>query len=152
MLFEEEEMSRQSRPHATPTEGRGAYNVHSALQASGGALAIPWLEDAARRIPIDPTERPLVVVDYGSSQGKNSLAPLRAAISALRSRSSGDRPLLVFHTDLPANDFSELFRVLQDDPDSYLLGKQRVFSYATGRSFCQQLFPTSVGVPTPRCG
>lgn len=149
-------MSHQPEPHATAMEGKGAYNVHSALQASGGAVAVPWFEEAARLVPIDRNEGPLVIADYGSSQGKNSLEPIRAAISVLRARSSRDRPLLVYHTDLPANDFGELFRVLEDDPNSYLLGEQSVFSYAAGRSFYRQLFhgttSTLVGVPSPRCG
>ena len=69
-------MSDEPRPHVTAMESKGAYNTHAALQATGGALAVPWLEEAARRITLD-AERPLVIADYGSSQRKNSLAPLR---------------------------------------------------------------------------
>jgi SAM dependent carboxyl methyltransferase len=134
-------MSDEPRLHFTAMEGKGAYNTHAALQASGGALAVPSLEEAARRISLDFAERPLVIADYGSSQGKNSLAPLRAAISVLRTRVSRERPILVFHTDLPANDFNELFGVVEDDPNSYLRGEPHVFPSAIGRSFYRQLFP-----------
>jgi hypothetical protein len=34
----------------------------------------------------------------------------------------------VSHTDLPANDFSELFRLLQDDPKSYLQREPHVLA------------------------
>ena len=141
MRLGKDEMPDEPRPHVAPMEGKGAYNTHAALQATGGALAVPWLEEAARRITLDSAERPLVIADYGSSQGKNSLAPLRAAISVLRTRISRERPILVCHTDLPANDFSELFDVLEDDPNSYLRGEPHVFPSAIGRSFYRELFP-----------
>jgi hypothetical protein len=121
-------------------QGKGAYNTYAALQATGGALAVPWLEEAARQITLDSAERPLFIADYGSSQGKNSLAPIRTAISVL-TRLPRERPILVCHADLPANDFSELFRVLEGDPDSYLKGEPHVFPSAIGRSFYRQLFP-----------
>ena len=106
-------MSDEPRPHVSSMEGKGAYNIHAALQATGGSLAVPWLEEAARRIALDAAERPLVIADYGSSQGKNSLAPLRAAISG----------------------------VLEDNPNSYLRAEPHVFPSAIGRSFYRELFP-----------
>ena len=54
------------------TEDHGSYNKHSATQAAGGALALPLLEKAARDLVLDPDDRPVVIADYGSSQGKNS--------------------------------------------------------------------------------
>ena len=43
------------------------------------------------------------------SQGKNSLAPMRAAIKALRTRLGPDHPIFVVHIDQAANDFNTLF-------------------------------------------
>ena len=51
------------------------------------------------------------------------------------------KPALVFHTDLPSNDFTSLFRVLDDDPDSYLSGSPGVYSAAVGRSFFGTILP-----------
>ena len=135
------EMSDTPTRHVSAMEGKGAYNRHAAIPAAGGALAIPLLEEAARRIPLDAGDRPVVVADYGSSQGKNSLAPMRAAIVTLRARIGPERPVLVYHTDLPGNDFSELFSLLETDPDSYLRAGPNVFPYAIGRSFYQSVFP-----------
>jgi hypothetical protein len=67
-------------------KGKGFYNKNAAIPASGGALALPLLEEAARLILLDDGDRPIVVADYGSSEGKNSLAPMRAAIAVLRAR------------------------------------------------------------------
>lgn len=49
---------------------------------------------------LEPEDRPVVIADYGSSQGKNSLAPMGVAI--LRERVGPSRPTLVFHIDAPS--------------------------------------------------
>jgi SAM dependent carboxyl methyltransferase len=101
------------------------------------------LEQSAKMIELDVGERPIVLADYGSSEGQNSLAPMRAAIAVLRVRVGQQRPILVYHTDLPANDFSSLFQVLHRHPDSYLRGEQNVFPNAIGRSFYQRVLPSN---------
>ena len=123
------------------TEEHGSYNQHSATEAAGGALALPLLEKAARDLVLDPDDRPVVVADYGSSQGKNSLAPIRAAIAILRKRTSARRPICVVHVDLAENDFSTLFGVLHSSADSYLSQDQDVFPSAVGRSFYRPVLP-----------
>jgi SAM dependent carboxyl methyltransferase len=127
-------------PSAAVMEGKGFYNQHATIPAAGGALALPLLEQAAKRIELDGT-RPIVLADYGSSEGQNSLAPMRTAIAVLRTRVGQERPILVYHTDLPDNDFSSLFRVLHNHPDSYLRNEQNVFPSVVGRSFYQHILP-----------
>ena len=87
-------MSDGARAHVSAMEGQGAYNRHAAIPAAGGSFAIPLLEEAARQITLNSGDRPIVIADYGSSQGKNSLAPMQAAIAALRSRVGRERPIL----------------------------------------------------------
>ena len=128
-------------PSSGAMEGRGAYNKHAKLPASGGAFALPHWERAAQSIPLDPGNQPIVIADYGSSQGKNSLAPMRKAIEVLRTRLGPDRPILIYHEDLPANDFNALFEVLDKDPNSYALSEPNVYSCAIGRSFYQSVLP-----------
>ena len=86
-----------------------------------------------------PGDRPIVIADYGSCEGKNSLAPMRAAIAVLRARAGQRRPIFVYHTDLPANDFSTMFEMLESDPDSYVRGERNVFPSAIGRLFYHAL-------------
>lgn len=124
-------------------EGNGFYNKFAAIPAAGGALALPLLDQAARLIDLEPSERPIVIADYGSSEGKNSLGPMRAAVAVLRARAGLKRPIFVYHTDLPANDFNTLFGVLESDPDSYVRGERNVFPSAIGRSFYQPVLPPS---------
>jgi cyclopropane-fatty-acyl-phospholipid synthase len=121
-------------------QGGGFYNRNSGLQAANLTSALSLFEAAARSIPIDGAG-PLVVADYGSSQGRNSLRPIRAAIETLRARGGAGRPVEVIHTDLPSNDFASLFTMLSDDPDSYLAGQTDVFASAVGRSYFDPILP-----------
>jgi len=123
------------------TEGNSAYNKHASLQAAGAALALPLLEKAAGAIDLGPPEQPVVIADYGSSQGRNSLAPMRSAIGILRRRAGPDRPILVFHSDQPANDFNALFETLGSDPGEYVGADRNVFPCAIGRSFYGNVLP-----------
>ncbi|HEY5410364.1 MAG TPA: hypothetical protein VIJ94_06525, partial [Caulobacteraceae bacterium] len=124
----------------TAMEGGGFYNRNSNLQAAGIALALPLLETATDAIPVEGAA-PLVVADYGCSQGRNSMRPMRLAIDTLRRRIGPDRPIEVIHTDLPSNDFTSLFTTLSEDPASYLAGQPRVFPSAIGRSYFEPILP-----------
>jgi len=123
-------------------EGKGAYNRNAKLPEGGAAVALPLLEKAVRSIGLGSGDQPVVIADYGSSQGKNSLAPLRVAIKTLRSRVGQDRSIFAYHIDQPANDFNSLFEVLAVDPDRYVLDEPNVFPSAIGRSFYGQVLPT----------
>jgi SAM dependent carboxyl methyltransferase len=122
-------------------EGGGSYNLHARVPAGGGTLALPFLEQAAKNIPIGGAEQAIVIADYGSSQGKNSLAPMRAAIKVLRTRVGPDRPILVEHVDQAGNDFNTLFDVLHRDPERYSVGDPNIFPSAIGRSFYETVLP-----------
>jgi hypothetical protein len=110
------------------------------MQAAGIELVLPFWTEAARAIPF--ADEPLVIADYGASQGRNSMAPIRMAIAALRERAGADRPVEVIHTDLPSNDYASLFTTLDADPDSYMAGATGVFPSAVGRSYFDQILPT----------
>ena len=136
-------MTDVSRPATGGMEGDGAYNRHATVQAAGNAMALLHAQAAARKVEIEPGNEPIVIADYGSSQGKNSLAPMRTAIETLRSRVGTDRSFMVFHVDLPVNDFNTLFRTLDLDPDSYAHDAANVHACGIGRSFYQNVLPPS---------
>jgi len=121
-------------------EGRGFYNRNSALQASGISLLLPIWASVCQTVAC--AGEPLVIVDYASSQGRNSMAPMRMAIEELRRRTGHEAPIEVIHTDLPSNDFPSLFNALQDDESSYMAGLANVFPAAIGRSYFQPLLPS----------
>ncbi|MBL9148199.1 MAG: SAM-dependent methyltransferase [Phycisphaerae bacterium] len=133
--------TREKGPTPAPMEGGGAYNRHSQVQASGLEPAVEWLVEAARRVAIPPSPAVPVVADWGSSQGRNSMRPMRSALQALRERAGADRAIVVAHTDLPGNDFAGLFRTLDHDPASYLRSDPSAFPVAVGRSFYGPTLP-----------
>ncbi|MBV8069349.1 MAG: hypothetical protein JO270_05550 [Acidobacteriaceae bacterium] len=134
-------MSHVTVPAHGVMEGKGAYNKHATIPASGAVLALPFLERASQEVTLGNEPDPIVIADYGSSQGKNSLRPMRVAIRNLRPRVSPNRPVFVFHIDQPTNDFNCLFEVLSSDPDRYALDEAHVFPCAIGRSFYEQVLP-----------
>ncbi|MDP9167305.1 MAG: class I SAM-dependent methyltransferase [Actinomycetota bacterium] len=119
-----------------------SYTAASRLQAAGLHPAITLFEQSAAVVPIPRSPRPIVIADYGASTGHNSLLPIGAAISVLRSRTRTEHSILVTHTDVPDNDFTALFRTLSDDPDTYLRRDEKSFASAVGRSFYNQILPS----------
>jgi SAM dependent carboxyl methyltransferase len=126
-----------------PMEGHGFYNRSSRVQAAGLSPAITLFERAARTVTLPEPPRPIVIADYGSSEGRNSLNPMAVAIDALRERVGLERAISVVHTDMAENDFTALFRTLANDPNSYLRGDAAVFCSAIGRSFYEQILPAN---------
>ncbi len=70
------QMSNEREPSHGVMEGGGSYNRNARIPAGGGNLALPFLEQAVQNITLDRGDEPIVIADYGSSQGKNSLAPI----------------------------------------------------------------------------
>jgi SAM dependent carboxyl methyltransferase len=128
-------------PATGAMEGGGAYNKHAKLQAGASASALPSWKRAVERFALDCGDQPVVIADYGSSQGKNSLAPMRAAVEIVRLRAGQDRPIFVHHVDLAINDFNALFALLTSEPDCYGRPESKVYSCAVGRSFYESVLP-----------
>ncbi len=121
--------------------GKGFYNENSRVQQSASAFALPLLVEAADSAPLPAAgQGSFVVADYGSSQGRNSLLPMRTVVEHIRHRDA-DVAIEVVHNDLPDNDFSALFRTVAISDQSYMVGATRTFSSAVGRSFFERIFP-----------
>ncbi|OBB13542.1 SAM-dependent methyltransferase [Mycolicibacterium setense] len=110
---------------------------------AGMSSAIKLLELAARTVPIPDPPLPIVVADYGAGTAQNSMQPINAAIAALRARTRPEHSILVTHTDTADNDFSTMFRILEEDPQSYRHKDSATFSSAIGRSFYGQILPSN---------
>ncbi len=117
--------------------GAGVYNRHSGLQHANLHSALPLWEEAVGTIAAN-SEGLVRIVDYGASQGRNSLLPMGTAIDLVR-KHDGQRPLEIIHTDLPSNDYTSLFELLATESDSYLAGRSDVFPMAVGRSYFEQI-------------
>src|SRR5258708_38807653 len=103
-----------------PMEGHGAYNRSSLVQAAGSSPAVPLLEKAAQQVSLPAAPEPVVIVDYGSAEGRNPLLPLSVAICILRGRIGPERPVSGVPTHLPGNGFDPPFHKLVFHPRSCL--------------------------------
>lgn len=98
-----------------------------------------------------PVEEPFVLVDYGSAEGRNSVAACSAALHELfatRASASGDdvaagrsaaagRAISITHVDLPDTAWTNLFRLAA----RAYAELPNVFYAAVGRSFYEQVLP-----------
>jgi SAM dependent carboxyl methyltransferase len=119
-------MSEQLRISQSVMEGGGAYHRHARHQTAAASAAGQFLERAISNLALDPGAEPIVIADYGSSQGRNSQAPMSAAIRSLRPRLTPAQPIFVYHVDQPSNDFNTLFEVL-GAPESYARNNATIF-------------------------
>eukprot|EP00455_Lapot_gusevi_P046517 TRINITY_DN613_c0_g1_i12.p1 TRINITY_DN613_c0_g1~~TRINITY_DN613_c0_g1_i12.p1 ORF type:complete len:360 (-),score=76.91 TRINITY_DN613_c0_g1_i12:136-1215(-) len=134
-------------------KGGGHYNNNSAPQGAAVEVSLSLIREAMQHIKFAvPSHQPVYIADLGSSQGKNSLAPIGVLIEEIRRLTHGDAQdykdmaspsIVVVHEDLPSNDFSALFSLVQSTPTSYLHQYPNVFVLASGRSFYHQLLPDS---------
>ena len=122
-------------------QGGGFYNRHSSLQDAAIRKVLPLWREALEGAAL--ANRDVTIVDYGSSEGRNSMAPIGAAIDCVRQRTNDAASISVIHTDLPGNDFSTLFRTLIENEDSYLKRGAGIYPSAIGRSYFEQIVPAN---------
>jgi hypothetical protein len=143
---------------ATSMKGGGYYDRNSSIQASTNATAIPLIQKAIEEMDMPAAGQAFTLVDYGSSEGKNSAEAVASAISSLQ-KIRGDEPISIVHNDLFTNDFNRLFYNIYQNPeasylfrsapsssDSSAISGQRqknVFVTASGTSFYEQVMPSS---------
>jgi hypothetical protein len=95
-------------PSTTGMKPGGYYNTHSDSQRLTIDAYLPWLLEAVADLPAPTaTNAPLYLLDLGSSQGRNAIHAMRRVVEAIRKRSAA--PVCVFFSDLPTNDFNQLF-------------------------------------------
>lgn len=91
-------------------------------------------------------EGPFAIADYGAADGGTSIDMMRKAVARIR-KSAPERQITISYTDLPHNDFSVLFQLLQGVLPGYEadpLGKlPNVFTFGSGTTFYRQIFPDS---------
>ena len=83
---------------------------------------------------------PIRIVDYGCSEGRNSLLTFSEAFAEYRKISN--RAVEILHTDLPDNSWSTVYHTINDSEESYLK-LPNIFYSTLGRSFFSQVVPSS---------
>jgi gibberellin A4 carboxyl methyltransferase len=128
-----------AQPVTSGMVGHGFYNRHSAPQWAAIAHVLPWLDAVAASLHLAKTPPTTVgLADFGCSEGRNSIAVMQRLVVALRQRTS--RPIQTIHSDLPTNDYSELFRGLRPQ-DQSVFASPETYSAAVGGSMFEQLLP-----------
>lgn len=118
--------------------GQGFYNKNSAPQLSAISFVLPWLDDAVDGMGLSDQSPAIVLADFGCSEGSNSITVMERLITACRKHSN--RPIQTIHSDLPTNDFSELFLRLSSNEGTGF-ADDNVFSSAVGGSMFDSLLP-----------
>ncbi len=125
-------------------KGAGYYS-----QSTRGAKdvidnATGMLVEAVAAIPEPPANTPLQIADFGAADGGTSKKAIRETVVALRNRFPG-RQILVTYTDLPSNDYSNLFKnilgLTEDQDNNYYTEFQDILVHACGIGFHRQLLP-----------
>jgi hypothetical protein len=78
---------------------------------------------------------PLIIADFGSSSGRNSIRIMKLIIEYLEKTNKLRGLPLIIHNDLPTNDWTRFFQLLAND-NSYQ-------GLANGRSFYEQCLPNN---------
>ena len=118
----------------------GFYDSHSKGQANVIRNAHGLITGAMETVPLPAPGMPFTIVDYGCSEGKNSLSAVGYIIDNVRSRRAG-QAVVAFHNDIPQNNFNALCSHFLE-PD-YLAMKSAgpLFSFAAPGSFFEQVMP-----------
>ena len=125
----------------------GYYDQHSDAQRATIDAFLPWLLESLTELPGQLLDRsPVVLLDLGSSHGGNAIHAMRRLVETLRKRTSS--PAWVFFSDLPTNDFNQLFANLFP-PGSTAFPEIGVFPAAiAGSAYKPVVPPRSVHVAT----
>ena len=105
--------------------------------------ASPLVLAAVEALELDPAAaRPIGLADFGTADGGTSMEMIGRTLAALRARAP-ERPMVLTYTDLPSNDFSQLFRNTQGlgTAGDHLSGYEGLHVFASGTSFYRPILP-----------
>jgi hypothetical protein len=125
-------------PATTGMKGSGYYDRHSGAQLSSMQALGGWVDEAVATLPLPDSGRPVTVLDLGSSEGHNAVQLMRSIVKGLRRRTG--QPLRTIFSDLPTNNFNQLFANLERARrDGHFPAE--VYPGAVGGSFFGPLLP-----------
>jgi SAM dependent carboxyl methyltransferase len=122
-------------------KGAGYYSKATTGARDVINLAIPLILGAIDRMQLVDDGTSLRVADMGCADGGTSMEMWREVLAYMR-RKLPSRPIEIVYTDLPRNDFSQLFRTIHNQTDikSYYAELDEIYPMASGTSFHQRIF------------
>jgi SAM dependent carboxyl methyltransferase len=123
-------------------KGSGYYSKATAGARDTINRATHLVLEAIERMPIADGQTPLRVADFGAADGGTSVDMWRCALAELRKKAP-QRPIEICYTDLPRNDFAQLFRMIHGQTEivSYYKQFDNLYVFASGTSFHEAIFP-----------
>ena len=125
--------------------GAGYYSANTVGAKAVIDAAADLVLEALESMPLKGT-MPFAIADYGAADGGTSIDMMRKAIARIR-KDAPERQIAITYTDLPHNDFSVLFQLLQGLLPAYkdnpLALQPNVFTFGSGMGFYRQIFPDS---------
>lgn len=125
-------------------KGAGYYSKATTGAREAINLAAPLVLEAISRMGLVDDGTKIRVADMGCADGGTSIEMWGRVLGELR-RGLPSRPIEIVYTDLPRNDFSQLFRTIHNQTDiaSYYGELDEVYPFASGTSFHQKIFPAN---------
>lgn len=123
-------------------KGSGYYS----LATTGAKIvidgAMPLIEGALDAMGIEDDGQVFAMADMGCADGGTSIDMAGNALRYVRAKAPS-RPLTMTYTDLPRNDFSQVFHNVHGltDLPGYAPEIDNLYVYASGTSFHQRIFP-----------
>ena len=98
--------------------------------------------DAVDRMSLSDDRAMFRVTDMGAADGGTSVDLWRKVLAHVRAKAAF-RPIEMIYTDLPRNDFSQVFQMIHGltDIKSYYDEIDNLYVYASGTSFHQPIVP-----------
>lgn len=135
-------MSQKSTAGFMSMKGAGYYSKatvgakHVMDNASGMVI------DAVDRMNLSDNGAMFRVTDMGAADGGTSVDLWRKVLAHVRAKAAS-RPIEMIYTDLPRNDFSQVFQMIHGltDIKSYYDEIDNLYVYASGTSFHQPIVP-----------
>lgn len=123
-------------------KGAGYYSAATLGAKHVMDNAAPLILDALARMDPKDDGSPFVVTDMGCADGGTSLDMLARVLRDVRVRCP-NRPIEMIYTDLPRNDFSQLFQAVHGltGLETYATELEDVHVYASATSYHRQITP-----------
>jgi hypothetical protein len=123
-------------------KGDGYYSKATTGAKDVIDAAAPLILEAVGRMQLSGLARPFRCTDMGCADGGTSVGMWSRVLGSVRAKAPS-RPIEIVYTDLPRNDFSQLFRMLhgQTATPSYYGKIPGVFPFASATSFHQAIVP-----------
>ena len=115
---------------------RTGYNENSSPQLMAAEISIEHIRQAINTLNKKDSSSPFMIADFGASHGSNSMHVMKMIIHYLKetNKIENEKEVLVVHNDLPTNDWTTLFDLL--NKDGFYKGM------ASGRSFYELCLPS----------